>query len=127
MQAEIRRADPSKEFPTHENCFILEMSNDAGDPDVSIARARVRPGVTTDWHRLDGIVERYVIVRGRGRVEVADLPSTIVAEGDVVRIPANVAQRITNIGDEDLVFLCICTPRFQPSAYIAAASKGSKR
>jgi mannose-6-phosphate isomerase-like protein (cupin superfamily) len=118
MQPEIRRADPSKEFPTHENCFILEVSNDAGDPDISIARARVRPGVTTAWHRLEGIVERYVIVRGNGRVEVGDLPPTIVSEGDVVRIPANVAQRITNVGEEDLVFLCVCTPRFVPSAYV---------
>jgi mannose-6-phosphate isomerase-like protein (cupin superfamily) len=119
VQAEIRRADPSKEFPTQENCFILEVSNDAGDPDISIARARVRPGVTTAWHRLEGIVERYVIVCGKGRVEVGDLPPTIVSEGDVVRIPANVLQRITNVGDEDLVFFCVCTPRFAPSAYIS--------
>jgi mannose-6-phosphate isomerase-like protein (cupin superfamily) len=118
MQPEIRRADPSKEFATQENCFILEVANDAGDQDVSIARARVRPGVTTEWHRLEGIIERYIIVSGRGRVEVGDLPPTIVSEGDVVWIPANVAQRITNIGDEDLLFLCVCTPRFVQSAYV---------
>jgi len=119
MQPEIRRADPSKEFASQENCFILETDNDASDPAVSIARARVRPGVTTEWHRLDGIVERYIVVRGRGRVEVGDVPPTIVGEGDVVRIPANVPQRITNIGDEDLVFLCVCTPRFVQRAYVS--------
>lgn len=119
MKAEIRRADPSKEFPTEENCFILEVANDAGNPDVSIARARVRPGVTTEWHRLERIVERYIIVRGTGRVEVGDLPPTTVTEGDVVRIPADVAQRITNIGDEDLVFFCVCSPRFVQSAYVS--------
>jgi len=118
MQAQICRADPSKEFPTQENCFILEVANDAADPDMSIARARVRPGVTTTWHRLEGIVERYIIVRGKGRVEVGDLPPTIVSEGDVVRIPANVPQRITNIGDEDLLFVCVCTPRFVQRAYV---------
>ena len=58
MQPEIRRADPAKEFATQENCFILELANDTGDPDVSIAQARVRPGVSTTWHRLEGIVER---------------------------------------------------------------------
>ena len=119
MQPEIRRADSSKEFPTHENCFILEVANDAGDPAVSIARARVLPGMTTEWHRLEGIVERYVIVHGTGRVEVGDLPPTDVSAGHVVRIPANVPQRITNIGDEDLVFLCVCTPRFVQRAYIS--------
>ena len=118
MPPEIRRADPSQEFATHENCFILEMDNDPANPDVSIARARVRPGVTTEWHRLEGIVERYVILRGTGRVDVGDLPPTIVSEGDVVRIPANVPQRITNVGDEDLIFLCVCTPRFVQSAYV---------
>jgi mannose-6-phosphate isomerase-like protein (cupin superfamily) len=118
MKADIRRADPSKEFATPENCFILELANDSGDPDVSIARARVLPGMTTEWHRVEGIDERYVIVRGRGRVEVGGLPPSDVSEGDVVRIPAGVLQRIANIGDEDLVFLCICTPRFVPTAYV---------
>ena len=119
MQPEIRRADATQEFATQENCFILEVANDASDSEVSIARARVRPGVSTTWHRLEGIVERYIIVRGKGRVEVGDLPPTIVSEGDVVRIPADVRQRITNVGDEDLVFLCICTPRFDQSAYVS--------
>ena len=117
-QPEIRHVDPSKEFATQENCFILELNNDVSDPDVSIARARVRPGMTTEWHRLEGIVERYIIIGGRGRVEVGDLPPAIVTAGDVVRIPAHVPQRITNIGDDDLVFLCVCTPRFVQSAYV---------
>jgi mannose-6-phosphate isomerase-like protein (cupin superfamily) len=118
MNAEVRRMDLASEFPTRENCFILEVANDAGDPDVSIARARVRPGMTTEWHWLEGIAERYIIVRGTAQVEVGDLPPTVIGEGDVVRIPANVPQRITNIGDEDLLFLCVCTPRFVQRAYV---------
>ena len=104
---------------TPENCFILELANDAGDPDVSIARARVLPGVTTEWHRVKDIDERYVIVRGKGKVEIGDLPAAIVGEGDVVRIPANTPQRITNVADVDLVFLCACSPRFVQSAYVS--------
>jgi mannose-6-phosphate isomerase-like protein (cupin superfamily) len=119
MNAEIRRADPSKESLTHENCFILEVANDAGDPGVSIARARVQPGVTTEWHRVKDIDERYVIVSGTGRVEVGDMPPAVVSEADVVRIPANTPQRITNVGDVDLVFFCVCSPRFLQSAYLA--------
>ena len=121
MHADIRRADPSREILTPENCFILELANDAGDPDVSIARARVLPGVTTEWHRVKDIDERYVIVRGTGKVEVGDLPPAVVSEGDVVRIPANTPQRITNVGDVDLVFFAVCTPRFVQTAYSAAA------
>ena len=119
MNAEIRRADPSREYLTHENCFILEVANDAGDPDVSIARARVLPGVTTEWHRVRDIDERYVIVRGTRKVEVGDMPAAIVSGGGVVRIPANTPQRIMNVGDEDLIFFAICTPRFAQSAYVS--------
>jgi mannose-6-phosphate isomerase-like protein (cupin superfamily) len=119
VNAEIRRADPSRELLTPENCFILEVANDAGDPDVSIAWARVPASVTTEWHRVRGIVERYVIVSGTGKVEVGDLPPTLVSEGDVVRIPASTPQRITNVGDEDLVFFAVCTPRFVQSAYMS--------
>ena len=118
MNAKIHRADPSREFLTHEGCFILEMANDSGDPDVSIAQARVRPGVTTEWHQVKDITERYVITGGTGKVELGDLPPTLVSEGDVVRIPANTPQRITNVGDEDLVFYAVCTPRFVQSAYV---------
>ncbi len=88
MNAEIRRADPSREFLTQENCFILELANDSNDPDVSITRARVLPGVTTEWHSVRDVDERYIIVSGKGKVEVGDLPPTVVSEGDVVRIPA---------------------------------------
>jgi mannose-6-phosphate isomerase-like protein (cupin superfamily) len=121
MTPEIRRADPSQEYSTTENCFILEIANDANDAQVSIARARVLPGVTTEWHRLVNIDERYVIVSGSGRVEVGGLPPALVASGDVVRIPANTPQRITNVGDLDLVFYAICSPRFVQSAYISDA------
>ena len=37
--------------------------------------------------------------------------------GDVVYIPAGVSQRVTNIGDEKLIFDCICLPRFTPECY----------
>src|SRR5262249_36015816 len=98
-------------------CFILELANDANDEDVSVSRARVRPGVTTQWHELMDTVERYLIVRGQGRVEVVGMSPSDVAEGDLVRIPANTAQRITNTGDQDLLFYCMCAPRFRPECY----------
>ncbi len=105
-----------------ERCWISEWWNTRDDPAVSIARARVEPGVTTAWHRLDGIVERYVILAGSGRVEVGTAVPRDVAAGDVVWIPAATAQRITNTGGGALVFLAVCTPRFQPHAYTACAA-----
>ncbi|MOA16644.1 Cupin domain protein [compost metagenome] len=93
------------------------MLNHAGDPAVSVAEARVAPGVTTQLHRLDGVVERYLIVKGRGMVDVGGLQPSEVGPGDLVVIPAGVPQRIGNLGEEELVFYCICTPRFTPACY----------
>ena len=118
MKAAIQRTDLQAEFYTPERCYITELSNTPEDPDASIARARVLPGVTTRWHRLIGTTERYVILSGQGQVEIDDLPPTEVHSGDVVRIPPLCKQRITNTGAEDLVFLAICTPRFQPKVYV---------
>ena len=107
----------SDEIYTDEKCYILESSNSSDDDALSIARARVLPGVTTTWHRLKRQVERYYILSGIGCVEIGELPPESVKEGDVVIIPSMCKQRITNIGDNDLVFLAICTPRFEVKDY----------
>ena len=117
MSDNIQRIDHGAEFYTPENCYIIELSNTPDDPEVSIARARVTPAVTTRWHRVVGTTERYVIIEGTGRVEVGDLPPQEVNAGDVVLIPPSYRQRITNVGSGDLIFLAICTPRFRPEAY----------
>jgi mannose-6-phosphate isomerase-like protein (cupin superfamily) len=117
MKAAIEPQNLGNEFHTPEECYIIELSNTPDDPDVSIARARVEPGVSTRWHRLRGTAERYYIVTGKGRVEVGNLPPMEVNAGDVVRIPSMCRQRITNIGSEDLIFLAICTPRFKNDDY----------
>ncbi len=117
MQIKIIKPDPAKEIPTQERCHILEVWNSPDDPSASITRARVEPGVTTRLHALDQAEERYVILSGTGRVEVGDAPPTDVGTGDIVVIPANTPQRITNTGDTDLVFYAICTPRFTQQCY----------
>jgi len=117
MQAAIIRPDPAAAFDTAERCRILEVLNHAGDGAVSVAEARVAPGVTTQLHRLHGVVERYLIVEGRGRVEIGGLQPAEVGPGDMVVIPAGVTQQVGNLGAEELVFYCICTPRFTPECY----------
>ena len=116
-QAPILRAHPGVEVFIDEGCHILELANSEDDPDMSIARARVEPGVTTRWHRVVNTVERYVILDGTGRVEVGHMPPQEVQAGDVVLIPPSCRQRIANTGPGDLMFLAICTPRFRPEAY----------
>jgi len=117
MKESIKQQDLSQEFYTPEKCFITELSNTNDDPDVSIARARVKPGITTNWHRLKATTERYYIISGKGSVEIGNLPAQDVSEGDIVIIPPKYRQRITNIGSVDLIFLAICTPRFLDEVY----------
>lgn len=117
MNETIKRLNPGEEFYTPERCFIIELSNVPDDPAASIARARVIAGVTTRWHRLIGTAERYVILEGEGLVEVGSLLPQEVRAGDIVLIPPSCRQRITNIGQNDLIFLAVCTPRFTNEVY----------
>ena len=117
MKACIKKQDPEQEYFTDEQCFITELSNGVDDPELSIARARVEAGVTTRWHRLVDTTERYVMLSGTGRVEIGDLPPQDVGPGDVVMIPPLCRQRITNTGQDDLLFLALCTPRYTDRAY----------
>jgi mannose-6-phosphate isomerase-like protein (cupin superfamily) len=107
----------SDEYYFEEGCYIHELHNTPDDPAVSVARARVPVGVTTRWHVLDGIVERYLIERGQGCVEVGAAAPRMVGPGDAVFIAPGTRQRIRNTGAADLVFLAVCTPRFVLAAY----------
>lgn len=117
MQPEIKRHDPETEYLIPEGCHITELSNTGSDPALSIALARVLPGETTRWHSVKDTSERYVILSGEGRVEIGDLPPQRLHPHDVALIPAGCRQRITNTGDTDLIFLALCTPRFEAGNY----------
>jgi mannose-6-phosphate isomerase-like protein (cupin superfamily) len=109
-----RKAKP--EVWTSERCFIAEIVNDEHWPEFSLARCRVEPGVTTALHALS-VHEFYVVEDGTGLMYVGDAPPFPVAAGDTVTISQHVSQRIRNTGSDDLVFLCVCTPRFSPDCY----------
>lgn len=117
MNENIVKPDLETEFYTDERCHIIEYSNSPDDPELSIARVRVEPTVTTAWHLLRDTAERYVILSGEGRMEVGSLPAQQVTTGDVVLIPPNCPQRICNTATQDLLFLAVCTPRFVNEAY----------
>ena len=116
MKPVVVSADEADEYYFKEGCHILEVMNSVDDPALSIARARVAAGATTRLHALNATAERYYILSGVGTVTVGSLKQ-VVGVGDVVCIPADVAQQIYNHGTEDLVFLALCTPRFELENY----------
>ncbi len=114
----IRNDKYRNEFYTGERVWVTELLNDPAVPDVSVARCRVLPGVTTELHRLS-VAEWYVIEAGTGAMEVGGEEPFAVGAGDAVAIPKGVSQRITNTGGTDLVLQCVCLPRFTPECYEA--------
>ena len=110
------KAKSGLEVWTTERCYITELLNSDSQPEVSIARTRVEPGVTTQLHQLS-VFEWYVIESGQGLMQVGDETPVSVGPGDTIAIPKHAAQQITNTGQEDLIFLCVCTPRFLQDCY----------
>jgi Mannose-6-phosphate isomerase len=116
MQPKIVPSQTPHEYLTPEHCYIAENHS---DPAVSIARATIKPGVTTKAHHLlSGVQEIYIITAGQGRVYIGDLAPTEVAVGDVVVIPSMTSQKVENTGKTDLIFYCVCTPRFTEACYV---------
>ena len=113
----IKTHDPNNEYYFEEGCYIIETSNSVDDEDVSIAQARVEKGQRTKWHSLVNTTERCVILSGCGSVEVGTAEPCDITTGDVVIVPASTRQRIKNTGENDLLFLAICSPRFQKKNY----------
>jgi mannose-6-phosphate isomerase-like protein (cupin superfamily) len=116
MNEYLIRAGNEAEFPTRERILITERLNDPAVPDLSLADARLEPGVTTELHRLT-VKEWYLIQHGAGLMEVGGGEPFEVSLGDVVVIPAGISQRITNTGDANLRFQCVCMPRFTEDSY----------
>ena len=117
MRPLIKSMESVNEYFFEEGCYITEISNSIDDIELSIVRARVAPGVTTKLHCLKEVTERYVILNGEGLAEIGSIEPYKVTVGDVVIIPSMCPQQITNTGTVDLVFLAICTPRFNKECY----------
>ncbi len=124
MKPKIVKANSLKEVSTPERCSISENYS---SEEVSIAQARVKPGITTMAHHLNSVNEYYLIISGEGQVDVGDLKPAKVSGGDMIIIPAGYSQRITNIGNTDLVFFCVCTPKFTADCYCNEEAESKPR
>jgi len=78
------------------------------DGNYSLAYAVLVPGAKSLKHKL-ATDEVYFILSGRGEMHIND-ETAQVSFGDVIDIPPNSVQRIKNIGNSDLSFLCLVSP-----------------
>jgi mannose-6-phosphate isomerase-like protein (cupin superfamily) len=111
----IRTLGDCQEFLAGDHTRLRELLHpdkaDLGPVRYSLAHARVGPGLSSVPHRLK-TSEVYYIMEGRGLMDI-DGEKAEVAPGDTVYIPPGASQHITNIGHEDIVFLCIVDPAWR--------------
>jgi mannose-6-phosphate isomerase-like protein (cupin superfamily) len=84
-------------------------AGDLGSRNLTVTWVDVPPGAEQRAHSHGEAEQVYVIVRGRGRMQVAgDVEE--VAEGDLVFIPPAAEHGITNDGSETLVYVSAASP-----------------
>jgi len=111
----VRSLNDCEEFVAGDGSLLRELLHPdkaALDVRYSLAHARVRPGERTIAHRL-ATAEVYYILQGTGTM-VIDHESHAVGAGCTVYIPPQATQYIENTGHDDLRFLCIVDPAWQP-------------
>ena len=80
--------------------------------ECSVAHAIIPPGEATLPHLLKRSTELYYILKGSGEMHI-DNETAPVSPGQCILIPPQARQWIRNIGKENLVFLCIVSPKWQ--------------
>jgi mannose-6-phosphate isomerase-like protein (cupin superfamily) len=78
----------------------------------SLARAIVKPGQSTQPHKLKTSTEIFYILEGEGVIHI-EQESAPVTRGQVVYIPPDARQFIRNTGHSDLIFLCLVYPPWE--------------
>ena len=110
----IKHLEDCDEFVARDNSILREVlhpNNDEVRIGYSIAYAKVKPGGTTYLHKLKSS-EVYFILNGKGEIYV-DGEWREVFSGHVIYIPPNSVQKIKNVGNVDLEFLCIVYPAWK--------------
>jgi mannose-6-phosphate isomerase-like protein (cupin superfamily) len=103
---------PNREREGLRSHFLLQKGD--ADARMSITWVDVEPGGQQRLHSHDP-QQVYVIVAGRGRMQVGD-EKREVEPGELVLIPSGVEHGIVNIGDERLTYVSAATPAFDLEA-----------
>ncbi len=101
--------------------WLLLTERQFGSQNLAVTWVEGAPGSMQAVHGHPDNEQIYVIVRGRGVMQVADEMQE-VREGTLVFIPPGAAHAIKNTSDEPLVFVSATSPPFDPkelNAYFA--------
>ncbi len=113
----VRTLEECKIFTAGDRSLLKEILHpDRQNLDIrySLAWATIDPGQKTLAHTLLH-TEVYYIIKGQGRMHIDNEVKAIKAS-DTIYIPPGAAQFIENTARENLIFLCIVDPAWQPEA-----------
>ena len=100
-------------FITKDGSVIRELMHPTqhASKKQSLAEARLPVGSKAQLHRHHQAEELYYIVQGEGMMSL-DQQQFKVDVGDTVCIKPGQAHCIANVGAEELVLLCCCSPAY---------------
>ncbi len=75
---------------------------------TNFARITIQPGGTNKVHVHNDIEQVYIVLRGKGTVQVGDEKAEVKA-GDAIFLPAKIPHGFVNTGDKPAVLLLIGT------------------
>ena len=107
---EVRALAAVEAFTTKDGSTIRELVGRGLARNQSLAEATLAPGQATQRHYHARTEEIYVVLSGRGEMEV-DGERGEVAPGDAVLIPPGAWHEL-RAGAEELRFLCCCAPAY---------------
>ena len=107
--------------PSGESVLELLGIRAGGVHSHSLARIVIPPGKGADPHFHKHSEESYLILSGRAALHI-DQSEFELHAGEAVLIEPMEVHQISNPGDEDLVFLAVCVPAWQPGDSFEADS-----
>ena len=110
----VRNLQNCPEFIAGDDSRLRELLHPDKQPlalRYSLAHATVPVGTTCLPHSLT-TSEVYYILSGAGEMHIDDEVRP-VGPGDAIYIPPNARQFIRNVGDGELVFICIVDPAWR--------------
>jgi mannose-6-phosphate isomerase-like protein (cupin superfamily) len=107
----IKKHDEASEFEAGDLTILRELVHPVNDGlaiGYSLAHARLPLGAASLPHSLKGS-ELYYILQGKGQLFI-NSENRELTKGDSALVPPMSIQYIKNIGEEELLFLCIVEP-----------------
>ncbi len=113
MFLENKERAPRREREGLISQILLQKGDVPGDR-LAVTWVDVAPGAGQRPHSHSA-EQVYVIVRGRGRIEVGNEKQEVAA-GDLIYIPSNAIHSIRNRSDETLTYISAATPAVDMTA-----------